>query len=214
MSLPVPDPLRLVEAALDRLLALDPGTRHRLGALAGRRIAVRCTQPQWRFLCAFTPDGRIRLERGEAGRADLELRGSAVALAALPARLAAGGALAGSGVRVAGNAELLGSLARILADLDLDWEMPLAAAVGDVGAHLLGEAVRTAGLGVAGALARALAGSAEYLREESGLAVARAEAETWQTEVRRLAADVERLAARVALLERARREARAVPGRP
>ena len=76
--------------------------------------------------------------------------------------------------------------------------------LGDVPAHALGEVVRgvSAWLGRAGAALRM--NTAEYLQEESCALPAPLEAQAFYSDVERLRDDVERLAARLARLERNR----------
>jgi ubiquinone biosynthesis protein UbiJ len=85
-----------------------------------------------------------------------------------------------------------------------DLEEEVARWLGDVLAHALGSAVRGFGawLGRAGAALRM--NTAEYLQEESRAMPAPLEAQAFYADVERLRDDVERAAARLALLERRR----------
>ena len=83
-----------------------------------------------------------------------------------------------------------------------DLEGEVAKWLGDVPAHALGEVARGLGawLGRAGAALRM--NTAEYLQEESRAVPAPFEAQAFYSDVERMRDDVERLAARLARLER------------
>jgi ubiquinone biosynthesis protein UbiJ len=85
-----------------------------------------------------------------------------------------------------------------------DLEEEVAKWVGDVPAHALGEVVRGFGAWLARAGGALRMNTAEYLQEESRALPAPLEAQGFYSDVERLRDDVERLAARLALLERNR----------
>ena len=103
---------------------------------------------------------------------------------------------------LSGDLEVAERYARLLKLARPDLEEEAAKWLGDVPAHALGSAVRGLGawLGRAGAALRM--NTAEYLQEESRAMPAPLEAQAFYADVERLRDDVERAAARLALLER------------
>lgn len=193
----------LVEAALARLLRLDAGSDPLLARLDGRqlRLALRGAPRGLRLAIA---DGRVRPVPDDDRPADLSLAMEPAALLAWLARPQAERGLP-SGARIEGDLELARVLERALAGFDPDWSLPFIDLLGPT----LGPQV---GRGLASALAYArgqagnLAGSAaEFATEEARLVAARAEIDDFNGAVDLLRDDVERLAARIARLDRASR---------
>ena len=189
--------LARLEKLINSTLALDPGSAAQLAQLAGRAMALHSTFPPCRLHVRFLPGGAVALTPSPVGEPEVSLTGSPVALAALFANASRQVSFAGSGVTLAGNQELLQRLSAILAQLDIDWEQALAGVIGDTAAHLAGRIVRQGLKWQSSAAGRAASGVGEYLREESGLALGRVEAEPWLRAVRDLSLDADRLAARI-----------------
>jgi len=191
--------LERLEALFDNALGLDPGTRESLKSLAGKSLAIHCTFPSRSIRASVDASGAIRLSLDAHG-ADVALSGSAVSMAALIATASRRVSFANSGVTIAGDQEVLRRLSAVLENLDFDWEAAIASVIGDVPAHLMASTVRQAVTWQKSAAARAASGIGEYLREESGLTLSRAELEPWSKAVRHLTFDSDRLAARLAKL--------------
>ena len=105
-------------------------------------------------------------------------------------------------MRIEGDAELARRLQRLAERFDPDWQQPFTAVFGDV----IGVQIAN---GVAAALRQARGGgqkvaesAAEYLTEESRDVVPRAELDAFYDDVDTLRDDAERLAARVARLNK------------
>ncbi len=195
---------RVLEAALNRALALDPDTREALRSLDGRRIELALQSPPLALQLRVEGDrlavGPVEPER----EADLSVRSTFGALVAqLPALL--GGrrdeAPPVGGMRIAGDADLARRLQRLAERFDPDWQQPFVAVFGDV----LGVQVASgfaAALRQARTLGGELAGSAvEYVIEESRDVVGRDELAAFHDDVDALRDDVERLAARLSRLD-------------
>lgn len=198
---------RLLEAALNRAVALDPDTREALRALDGRRIELALQSPP--LALQLRVEGE-RLVVGPVGRdsePDLSVRSTLGALLGqLPALLGSrrDDAPPIGGMRISGDADLARRLQRLAERFDPDWQQPFVAVLGDV----VGVQVAN---GFAGALkqARALGGefagsAAEYVVEESRDVVGRDELDAFHDDVDALRDRFERLAARVARLDAAR----------
>lgn len=195
---------RVLEAALNRLLALDPEARAQLAGLDGRRIELQLAAPPLALGIS------VRGDRLAVGPADAEI----------PADLSIGATLGGllrqlppfrdsdaapvGKLTLSGDAELAQRVQRLLRDFSPDFEAPFVQAFGEIAGHqiakLLHGAVRQA-QSAAGKLAR---DSAEFLTEESRDLVAKAELENFYDEVdherdraERLTAKLQRLRARL-----------------
>jgi len=193
---------QLLEAALNRALALDADTRAGLAALDGQRLQLHLESPP------------LALEIGVRGAAlrvgpvpgeppDLSVRaGIGALLGQLPMFKAAGSTGVGK-VQLSGDAELARHLQRLAEGFDPDWAQPFAEVLGPVlgpqVAKLLRDALRAARTH-SGGLAMAVA---EYLTGESRDLVAKAEQQAFIDDVDALRDRVERLAARFARRGRA-----------
>lgn len=191
------------QSLLNRNIAASTPARGLLAELAGRSFAVEVGTPLGGRLL------RVRLEAGPAGLsiaggdapADASVSGTPLALAALLGKRAAGD-LAGSGVTIGGDAEIARAFEKLLLYARPDLEEEFARLAGDAPAHYAGLAAR----GVLDWAQKARASIArnvgEFLTEESRDLVPRAELDVFLGDVDRVRDDVERAAARLAVLER------------
>ncbi len=198
---------RGLELSLNRALAYDPGSQAALGRLSGRWLKVEFRKPDFDLYCGFTADG-LTLASGRDDAADCTITGAVPAIAGLLWR--EGHSLAGSGVDVSGDVNLLHQVQQILADLELDWE------------QLLYEAIRGATTPAAAdmlsyPITRFLRHSAaqfrhhadiapdwlrDYLTEEVRLLPSPHEVSAFATDVDELRAATDRLEARLRKLQR------------
>ncbi len=187
------------ETALGRALQYDPGTKAALTGLEGRLIAFEFTQP--RFDLYFTViDGLPRLLTYTEQIPECRLRGSAAAIASLTWEERS--TLANSGVELIGSPQLLAQLKQLLGNIDLDWEEPLNALLGDVTGHALAQGLRQMGHKVRRSTGKLPGYVAEYLTEEARHIVSDRELQPFFRAVDELRADTDRLQARLAELDR------------
>jgi ubiquinone biosynthesis protein UbiJ len=194
---------RTLEAALNRALALDPETRDALRALDGRRVVVRIAAPALALQITVDRD-RLRVGPVDDGvEPDLAVRSTLGGLIAQLPFLRRDDAPPVGKLRIEGDADLARRLQRLAERFDPDWQQPFTAVFGDVigvqVAKAFAAALRQARV-TAGTLA---ASAAEYVTEESRDAVARGELEAFYDDVDDVRDGVERLAARIARLQRA-----------
>lgn len=191
-----------LERALNGLLALDPDTRARLVPLHGRvvRVDLRGTGLALDFVPAH--DGSLRLPGQLEGEPDCVLSGSPLDLARARDPETGQRQLFAGRVRIEGDTGLAQRFAEALGGLDIDWEEQLARLTGDLAAHEIGRALRAAGGELRRLRGNAGDSLAEYLTEEARLLPHPAEVECFLDDVDRLRDALERLAARIALLER------------
>jgi ubiquinone biosynthesis protein UbiJ len=193
--------LNFIEAELNRCVGESTAARELLARLDGTSFAVH-VEGLGLTRVLHAEGERLRLD-SDAGVATATLRATPLDLLRL---LRADGV---SGVKRT-RAELSGDLdvaeryARLLKLARPDLEEEAAKWLGDVPAHALGEAVRGFRVWLERAGAALRLNTAEYLQEESRAMPAPLEAQAFYADVEGLRDDVERAAARLALLERRR----------
>ncbi len=185
-----------VEAAVNRLLRLDPDTLARLGELDGKCILLRLAGAGGDTEVFLFPSAAgLRLRAAHDGTPDVTLRGDVPVFARL--MLGGDGTARAGELQISGDIELGQRFQRLLKQADPDWEGQAASVVGDVAAHQLGRAAR-------GLRAWARAGrdtlrqdAREYLVEESRLLPRREAVERFLRAVDALRADADRLEQRL-----------------
>jgi ubiquinone biosynthesis protein UbiJ len=205
---------RALETALNRAVALDPDTRESLLPLDGRSVVLALDSAEAPLAMRLQVEGdRLRVGPVDAEQTpDLAVRSTLGGMLSfgmqslLPKLLGKGGddeaAVPVGRMRIEGDAELARRLQRLAERFDPDWQQPFTAVFGDV----LGVQIAN---GVAAALRQARTGgrklaetAAEYLTEESRDVVPRAELDAFHDDVDTLRDDAERLAARIARLQK------------
>ena len=188
-----------LEAAINHALQLDPGTRQRLSALAGKVIAVEVAP-------AVLPPVTVFMQPHSAGvdllghfedEPDCQLSGTPAALLQLMLADNKQALLHDGSIKIDGDVHLAQNLQSILADLELDWEAQLAQLMGDLPAHQLANQLRglfTWGKQAADSMTMNLE---EYLHEEIRLTPPRAEVEAFYQQVHNLQLATDRLEARI-----------------
>nr|WP_010132029.1 SCP2 sterol-binding domain-containing protein [Microbulbifer agarilyticus] len=192
-----------LETAINTALRYDPGNRVRLGTLAGKVLGVNLTAPAMSLFLFIDDEGEggyIEVHSRWDGEVTTELSGSALAFIQLlrnrdatPAKL---------GVQVRGSSALLAELQSILRELDIDWEEPVSKLIGDSPAHQLGTGVRMAASWLKDALATAPRATAEAVSEEWRMTPPEAQFEAFAEDVAEFSQGVDRLEARLAILQR------------
>ena len=193
--------MTFIEAELNRWVSESTAARDLLASLAGTSFAVHVDGLG--VTAVLHADGeRLRVD-ADAAAATASLRATPLDLLRL---LKAEGV---SGVKRT-RAELSGDLqvaeryGQLLKLARPDLEGEAAKWLGDVPAHALGDAVRSAGSWLKRAAGALRMNTAEYLQEESRAMPAPLEAQAFYADVERLRDDVERAAARLKRLERDR----------
>lgn len=189
-----------IETAANRVLALDPEVRAQLAALAGRTIEMHL-QGLELHLYLQPHDGGLQVLSRHEGEADVCLQGTPLAFARMGLRKSSADSLLEGEIRIHGDTRLGTRFSRLLQRLEIDWEELLAGMVGDVAARPLGNLARQFLAWQARARESLLLDTGEYLQEESRQLPAAGEAEAWLDAVDELRDDVERLQARLTLIE-------------
>jgi ubiquinone biosynthesis protein UbiJ len=191
------------EQSINRLLALDPGALEHLAALHGRCIAIQLTGIGLTFYFVPGHDGHLQLLGSIEGEPDCMLSGSPLDLVRASDETGGHAQLFAGNVRIAGDTALAQRFSQALAGLDIDWEEQLSRLTGDIAAHEIGRGVRAAARQGERMRDVTAANLSEYLTEEARLLPHRFEVEEFLADVDTLRDDVERLEARIGLLEKA-----------
>lgn len=185
-----------LEAAIARVLALDPDTPARLAPLAGKVFALELTDLAQTLYFLFHETGIDVLGEFD-GQPEARISGPLAALAKLASAAQKPGGVLGSGVQFAGDVAAAQAFQQFFAELSIDWEEQLALRTGDVFARQAGNAARAL-FGFARRTAdTARANLSEYLQEEARLSPVAEEVESFTEAVDELQSDLARLEARV-----------------
>jgi ubiquinone biosynthesis protein UbiJ len=190
-----------LQVMIDRGVEGSPRARELLGELEGRRMEVIVRHTPWQASVHAT-QGRLLLSREPASSADVRLAGTPLSLLAL-LREEPAAVIRRGDVRLDGDAEAGQRFQELTALLRPDLEAGLARIIGDIPAYGVGSFLRKAlAWGRASATTQA-DNIGEYLAHERRVLVPRAEARQFLEDVDTLRESADRLAARVARLEKA-----------
>ncbi|RJS91602.1 SCP2 domain-containing protein [Salinisphaera sp. Q1T1-3] len=200
-SLPSPA-LGAAEIALNRYLGADEAALERARALAGRSLALYLSDLGLAVTFIAEANGVQVTGPGEEAP-DVRLTGRSTAFARV---FFSGGSngIIGAGLRIEGDIGVAQQFADLFAKVDFDLGDLLDARFGPVAGGLLERGFRQAGALFDRARREFPAQAAEYLREETRDVVGAWEHERFAGEVETFRDDVERTAARIKRLERAR----------
>ena len=186
--------LKAAEAGARKALVYDPASRQALARLQGRVLAVQLTQPEMTLYVRPDEHGLGFCAHWE-GEVHSRLTGKLQDFM----RLARGeqASLAGSGIRLEGDAQLVQSLQRIVRQLDIDWEEALCEPLGDLPGHQLAQALRSGGHWLQGREAEARRLLTDFIGQELALVPSRPELEDFYQQVDQLQLQQERAEARL-----------------
>lgn len=193
--------LETLEDLINRVVSLDPVAAQRLAEWHGRVIAIALRGTAITFY--FIPDqlGRLQLQGSYEGQTDCRIEGSPLDLMRASDRQQGPAQLFAGHVAISGDTELAHRFSEVLGNLQIDWEEQLSRYVGDVTAHALARFGRDTRDQAQRKLKLVQQNLSEYLTEEARLLPHAFEVEDWIRDVETLRDDVERLAARIQLLE-------------
>ncbi len=188
-----------LESLLNRNIAGSVAARGLCKRLEGRVLALRFTGLP--LSISFRCDGeRLTLDTVQPQTASATLSGTPLSFMQL-AGAAPEVALRSGAVHIEGDAEVAQTFSELLKAARPDLEEELSRVIGDVAAHQVGNAARSVlefGRRASDTFAQNVA---EYLQEEGRDLPTRIEADEFIVGVDKLRDDVERLAARLTLLE-------------
>jgi ubiquinone biosynthesis accessory factor UbiJ len=194
-----------LENVLNRGLPRSPRAQQLCAELAGRRVGIAITAVPSAYVLVESTGASLKLSAVPAGTThahpDAILTGGPLSLLALSGS-APEAVLQRGDVRIEGDVDLAQKFRELALLLRPDLEEELALVLGDVPAHQLGRFARAAFGWTRKAATTTVRNVAEYLGHERQDLVPRAEAEQFLQGVDTLREDVDRLAARIDLLNR------------
>jgi ubiquinone biosynthesis protein UbiJ len=187
---------RALEAALDRVIDLDPETRASLRSLDGRAVTIEFRNTPLAMRIAVDGD---RLAIGPAFGGESALRVAATPFALLGLALSRGReeSIAPGEVNISGDADLARRIERIATKFAPDFDEAFARVFGDVAGFQIARGLRRAFAGVRDSARGFARDTAEFLTEESRDIVAKPEIETFLDDVDALRERADRIEARV-----------------
>jgi ubiquinone biosynthesis accessory factor UbiJ len=191
-----------LEALLNRNIAVSSAARGACRKLDGKVLALHVDGlPLSIFMRCADEHMSLTTKLEAANAADATLSGTPLSFVRLAAARPEATLQSGA-VRIEGNAEVAQTFRELLQHARPDFEEELSRVVGDVAAHQIGNAARSAfafGQRAATTLAQNVA---EYLQEEGRDLPTRTEADELMADIDKLRDDVARFAARLAIAEK------------
>jgi len=201
----IPHPLRklgglALTLALNRLVALDLGTREAIGKLEGRRIGVHLRGPDIAFSIAAR-NGTLQIEpppnAGDDGNSnDFEVNATPGSLLAMALNRGSDAHPAGK-VEIAGDAELARRVEKLARDYNPDFEAAFATVFGEVAGTAIAGALHDAAKWIGQGAQHFRDDGIDWLRDEARLTVPHTEMNTFLDDVDALRERADRLGARV-----------------
>lgn len=192
--------LHPVELTVNRLLSLDAASGPRLARLEGRTLALHATRPELNLYITVRNRG-LHLSSIHEDESAASLHGSASAMLGLLVRREPVSNLQPSQLELRGNTAFVQELQALLLDLDVDWEYQLSKFIGDIPTAMLGDGLRKVRAVFRQTTRRLHEDTVEFLHEETTLFPPQADLDRFYAGVGDLTLRVDRLQARVTLLD-------------
>lgn len=132
------------EAAANAALRLSPHSVEALKAIAGDVLAIDCTLPALTVYIHSDADGVLRLRGVHDGEVATRVTGRLEDFGDLARADDPAAALINGGLRLDGSSSTLIAMQRVFTDLEVDWEAPLVAGLGDVAGHQVAQLLSAA----------------------------------------------------------------------
>ena len=202
---------RLLDRAVARAMADSPRAAALIAALQGRRLGIEVSGTPWSSVIESTGRTLKAYRAGHADRhADARIVGAPLSLLAL-AGAQAQAVIQRGDVRIEGDAEIAQQFQELGLLLRPDLEAGMARVLGRSGAHIALRAMRVAVDWTRAAAWTSVRNVAEYLAHESGDLVSRPESAHYLRGVDQLRDQLDRIDARLQLIEQ---RARVLAGGP
>ena len=189
-----------LEKAINQALQYAPGTQAALNKLTGQSVSLLANRPRLQLTLELCP-GEIRVSHYWEGTPTVSIKGPLISILFQLGLNKSPGDLVASGIQVEGDQAFAQQLASLFREMDLDLEEPLAHWVGDVAAHQVGQAARSALNWFKKTTSTLLDDGSLYLREEGRQVVEKDELNQFNQSIDRVRADFDRLEARIQRLQ-------------
>jgi ubiquinone biosynthesis protein UbiJ len=204
MQIPTPF-LSAIELAINNWLKLDAETLCRFASIQEKIIRLHITGLELNLYFLPTTSGIQVLgnypSADEGGVVDATIHGSPMALIRLSTAENSGETLLKSDVEIDGDMRIAEKFSTILREVDIDWEELLSKFVGDIVAHQAGQVTRNLAQCLTESSTAMRMNASEYITEEAKLSPANAEIQYYMNQVDDVRMGVDRLAARISLLQ-------------
>ena len=184
------------EALLSEAIRTHPERDRLCAELHGRLLAVRIEGLAGPLNLAVTADGRAVLPVGDVP-ADVTITGRLPALGAYLLGIEPRSEALRDTVHLSGSAQLAQKYQQLLQGVTLDWEEPLAAALGDLPAHRLANLVRGSAETVRRGADTLLINLLDYLQYESSRVPAAPEWQAFVADLETLQRDLDAIEQRL-----------------
>lgn len=190
-----------VEHLINAALKYDPASARDLAALDGQIILVKSSMPPLAIALELTAN-RVMVHSNWQDSANIIIDGTLVSIASMAVNSGETMSLSGTGINVSGDLETLRKLNIIMANLDIDWEAALAELIGDVAAHIVCSSIRNSAEFRANTQQRTKAALVDVAQHQWQLTPVRTDFEQLAQQIRSVATDTDRLAARIERLRK------------
>jgi ubiquinone biosynthesis protein UbiJ len=192
--------LSSLENLVNKALQLDPATSAKLQDLNGQRFSLELTEPDLNIGIGISGK-RLRILGQHNDEVTTRLSGRWSEFAKVATATDPAAALINGDISISGDTGPLLELRKILTELDLDWEQPLADAFGDVAAHQLGKGLRAGQRWLSSTRINLHRQFSEFIVEESQLVPHPCQADDFYSAVDELKVCSERLEAKIRRLQ-------------
>ena len=189
----------LIEAAINRYVALDPEMLDKLAAFDGKVIKIEIAGTT-KVLFMFPGKHGIHINTVHEGAVDTILRGSPLSLFKMGLVSNAATMLLKGEVEISGDTRLGHQFKSVFSQMDIDWSEPLAELVGDTLAYQMQQSGKKLGQWGRDSIKSVATSVSEYLQEESRDVVTATELEIFNDAVDQVRNDVDRLQAKINLM--------------
>lgn len=193
----------IFEVALNRFLRQESGAASQCMSLQGHPLAFEVTDIGWRFVIEPI-NGAMRVGEGGEVEPVVTVRAPTFRLLSTAMTALTGHEETAGSIEIDGDAEVLQRFTRILRLVGFDPEEVLSQMLGDVVAHRLAGGIRNLTGWGRRSLNSMSYSAAEYLREETEDLTRGGDVEEWERNVDVLRDAIDRLEARLNLLESSR----------
>ena len=187
----------VAEKGIMRAVDLSPGTRNQLKGLHPLTIGINCSSPSVDLFLTIDADGDVTIASYREDAATVSLAGSWKDFLGVAAADDPASALINGNVQISGDTAPLLRLQAVLADLDVDWEAPLAETLGPVAGHQLATVIRAVTRTTQSTHQRLKRQLSEFILEEGRLSPPHAEQNAFFSAVDDLVLRVDRADSRI-----------------
>lgn len=189
------------QALLNRYLALDPESRHRLHALQNHVITIALNGTPFTFQLIFT-EAHISVKTADFVTADTIITGTPLSLIHMTLTSGDRKKFFADDVSISGNIELGQQVIDLFDTLEIDWEEYLSRITGDIPAHRIHHTVSRFKNFTMRLQNTLMQNINEYIHEEKNISPPREALQDFFHDVDQLRMDTDRLEARVVRLEK------------